>query len=75
MLNIFDIFFDPRYVQAQKYVENVSNVEKNLDKALEKWTFPPKFPYCTLNLNHEYINIFIARIYLNKMRAINFSMQ
>ena len=35
-LNIFDIFFYPRYARAEKYVENVSNVKKFLDKALEK---------------------------------------
>ena len=57
IFDIFDIFFDPRFARAEKDVENVSNVEKNLDKALEKWTFPPKFLYCTLKLNHEYINI------------------
>ena len=57
-LNIFKLFFDPRYAWAEKYVKNVSNIEKFLDKALEKWTCLPKFLFCTLNSNHEYINIY-----------------
>ena len=32
-----------RSSRAEKYVENVSNVEKNLDKALQKLCFPAKF--------------------------------
>ena len=44
------------YARAEKYmyVENCSNVGKNLVKALEKLSFPPKFLYCMLKLNHEY---------------------
>ena len=57
-LNWSWIEHDPANARAKKYVENISNVEKNLDKALEKLSFPPKLLCCTLKLNHEYINIY-----------------
>ena len=35
-------YFRPSLCSGRKICQNVSNVEKNLDKALEKWIFPPK---------------------------------
>ena len=30
----FNIFFNPHYTEAEKYVKNISYVEKNINKAL-----------------------------------------
>ena len=46
------------YARAEKYVENVSNVEKNLDKALEKMNLPAQISLLHSKIEsqvHKYI--------------------